>query len=172
MQILQLPKPAKDLPTNIDWSLVRSEFESLHEQFPPLNGTTILPYDSVITPDANAGASEGQDEGKETDAEQIYAVEMHERLEKAEAYGKRLGVAPAAGVKNPKGQAFVNGRHFYMNDVSVAVVVALFAGDMLTDCDGLPGILVIASRRSDEDDPVLPAAGLYSLFVLILELWY
>lgn len=121
VQILQLPRPAKDLPANIDWSLVRSEFESLHEQFPPLEGTITLSYDSVVNPNPNAGG-EGQEEGKEVEAEQIYAVEMHERLEKAVMYGKRLGVVPGVEVESPKGQAFVNGRHFYIDDVSVIAV--------------------------------------------------
>lgn len=62
--------------------------------------------------------AEGQEDAEKVEAEQIYAVQMHERLEKARAYAKRLGVAPAVDVKNPKGQAFVNGRHFYINDVS------------------------------------------------------
>lgn len=57
---------------------------------------------------------------------------MHERLEKAHAYGKRLGVVPSAGVMNPKGQAFVNGRHFYMNDVSVIARKRMFSLEAVT----------------------------------------
>lgn len=76
----------------------------------------------MITPNPNVGSAEGEEQDPKVLAEQLFAVEVHEKLEKAKKYAKRLGVAPSEGVKEPKGQAFINGRHFYINEVSTGCV--------------------------------------------------
>lgn len=82
--------PPQHRKPNVQWDLVRSEFEDLLDVEESEIEDAI--FDSIL---------EGQ-------------VEVSKSFDKADAYAKRIGASMSS---NPEGHCFVNGKHFEMSEV-------------------------------------------------------
>jgi hypothetical protein len=78
---------------SVDWDLVRSEFSTLLQNYPPKGDD--VPTDLDVILDGTDGS-------------------LEERLDKARKYAMRLD---ALKDSSPNGHAFVNGKHLDVNDV-------------------------------------------------------
>ncbi|KAI0696066.1 glycosyltransferase family 24 protein [Cytidiella melzeri] len=88
-QISQAHLPVEALTYNVDWKIVRSTFKAMMAE-----REEDVDLDSIINP--SAGAGEGDD-----------------AIEKLRQYARRLGADLQSA---PQGHAFVNGKHFDLND--------------------------------------------------------
>ena len=93
MQIAQIQLPIELTTPSVDWSQAKSEFDAL-VQSEPLEGGIATDFNAIVSGEAGEG---------------------EERLERAAAYARRLDTRITA---DEDGHAFVNGKHFVMDDVS------------------------------------------------------
>ncbi|KII87653.1 glycosyltransferase family 24 protein [Plicaturopsis crispa FD-325 SS-3] len=94
-QIAQLQVPPQLLPPQVEWALVKKEFQTLVSENPLKKEDD--EEEIVVDFGAIVGTGDEQDE----------------RIDKARAYGVRLGTDLAS---SPQGHAFVNGKHFDIDD--------------------------------------------------------
>ena len=91
MKVAQLQVPVELLTYNVDWDVLRAEFNVLVADL-----EEDADFDSIINPP-------------------MELTEYTEVLEKAKRYAKRLSTDLESATQ---GHAFVNGKHFELNDVS------------------------------------------------------
>ena len=101
--------------SSVDWTLIRNEYTKLKQGS---DGTvSIAEFDSIFngsideSPSTEDEASEEDNSQKDTEKP---AVTLTERVERANVYIRRLD---ATQKSFPGGHAFVNGKHFDLDDV-------------------------------------------------------
>ena len=116
----------------VDWALVRSAFNSFRASSQEHAEEPIPELDAVLRGDVPA---------------------LNESVEKARAYAVRLGASAAAA---PHGHAFVNGKHFDLDDVrwgpawccseTDELTSSVFAELLAVDADGAPRAAGVCPR--------------------------
>ena len=105
--------PAHLLPSSVDWSLVRREFAELQRRLAQEGETSpgsLASFDSILDGSYEKPKSDSGDEDKASAQSTV-----SEKIGRAQAYADRLD---ATSVSCPAGHAFVNGKHYDLDDVS------------------------------------------------------
>ncbi|KAI5117547.1 hypothetical protein M0805_004373 [Coniferiporia weirii] len=116
-RVAQIQMPVHLLAPTVDWSLVRREFSELQPQNPTDEGTAVPNLDDILNGNdeetkADTEGSEDNEDGEGEDGGKNH-VNLAERVKRAHAYAERLDATSASC---PTGHAFVNGKHFDLDD--------------------------------------------------------
>ncbi|EJC97612.1 uncharacterized protein FOMMEDRAFT_171561 [Fomitiporia mediterranea MF3/22] len=119
----QINVPPQFLNPEVDWDLVRREFAELQRENALLEDeekrVPVVDFDSILDGSYEEPKSEDESESEsraeaETEAQiEITKPTIGEQIERAHLYAQRLDATPASC---PSGHAFVNGKHFDLDD--------------------------------------------------------
>ncbi|TFY57738.1 hypothetical protein EVJ58_g6843 [Rhodofomes roseus] len=165
--ISQADRPVEKTTTTVDWALVRTAFSSFRASSQDHAETPMPELDKILN-----GETEGLDES----------------IQKARAYATRLGATVSSA---PHGHAFVNGKHFELDDqflqfmqvelreemryvqeqLMLGALTDATAGDVSTYFYDVPGV---SKRRNPYIYPSSKAGGLRisNLFDSVLKLGF